>query len=195
MKIIVLHFNKIIMPILTPRYLLLSITTAFLFSCAQSFDKNIKSQFYSVPVDSTLTLNKDIVIKKNTARTFFQNGDIIKEKNLNIYYPHCSITVNTIHKQDKTISPTNFMIYKVEDQEEHAQRFVLFASIKHLSHADGPSIIGQASYYHLKSDDEPDVRTLECVIWGDPFDVKYISISEINSTLGKYFTLNINQTD
>lgn len=172
------------------RILLLSLTSFLVISCSQT-TKNIKSQFYSVPEGSKLSLNKPVTIIRNTARTFFQNGLITKEKNLNIYYPHCSITVNTLTNHDRTLKPTSFVIYKVEDHEEHAKRYIMYASIRNFSHNDGPSIIGQASYYYLKSTDEPDVRTLECVQWGDPFSVEYVSISDINATLGDYFTLNI----
>jgi len=164
---------------------------SFTVSCTQTIDNNIKSQFYSVPEGSTLTLNKPVEIIQNTARTYFQNGLITKENDLNIYYPHCSITVNNLLEHNRTLKPTSFTIYKVEDQEEHAQRFIMYASIKSLSHSDGPSIIGQASYYYLKSADEPDVRTLECVQWGDPFYVKYVSISDIQSALGEFFTLEL----
>lgn len=182
--------NQAIINLLIQRLLLISLTSFLVLSCNQSTN-NIKSQFYSVPEGSRLTLNKPVIIAQNTARTFFQNGLITKEKNLNIYYPHCSITVNNLTNHNRTLKPTSFIIYKVEDQEEHAQRFLMYASIKNLGHSDGPLIIGQASYYYLKSSDEPDVRTLECVQWGDPFYVKYVSISDINSALGDYFTLNI----
>ena len=173
------------------KLMLLCIISSITISCSQTIKKDIESQFYSVPEGSTLTLHKPIAIMQNTARTFFQNGFITKEKNLNIYYPHCSITVNNLVNHNRNLNPTTFTIYKVEDQEEHAKRYILYAAIRKLGQNDGPSIIGQASYYYLKSTDEPDVRTLECVQWGDPFYVKYVSISDINSALGNYFTLTI----
>ena len=173
--------------------LLLSITLISLsLACEPTAVRDLDSQFYSVKSGSKLTLNKTIVIQGNTGRTFFQNGNVTQESDLNIYYPHCSITVNTIVEHNRNIKPTKFNIYKIEDQEEHAQLHVLYASRDAFGFTDGPSIIGQASYYYLKSTDEPDVRTLECVQWGDPYDVRYVSINDIRSALGSYFTLDYN---
>lgn len=164
----------------------------FALGCEPTVVKDLDSQFYSVNTGSVLTLNKPVTIQANTGRTFFQNGKIIKEKNLNIYYPHCSITVNTIVNHNRIIKPTNFTIYKVDDQEEHAQLHVLYVSRGVLGNNDGPSIIGQASYYYLRSLDEPDVRTLECVQWGDPYDVRYVSINDVRSAVGSIFSLVLN---
>lgn len=162
-----------------------------LYSCSTFTNTNIHSQFYSVPVNSILTLNKPIEIKSNTARTFFQYGNIVYENNLNIYYPHCSITVDNLVNYDRTIQPTSFNIYKVIDNEEYAQLNILYASITPFAYNDGPSIIGQASYYYLRSKDAPEVRTLECIQWGDPYDVKYVSIFDIQSSLGSFLTLKL----
>lgn len=173
------------------KFILLTFTLSFICSCNHTHTKDIQSQFYSVEVGSKLILNKPIVIKANTARTFFQSGQVTKEKNLNIYYPHCSITMNNLTDTNRTIMPTMFIIYKVVDDEEYAQIHNLFASINSLGRGDGPSIIGQATYYYLKSIKSPDVRTLECIQWGDPYDVKYVSIADINLSLGEFFTLEI----
>lgn len=160
--------------------------------CAPTVVKDLDSQFYSVNKGSALTLNEPVTIKANTGRTFFQNGKVVKEKDLNIYYPHCSLTVNTIVDHNRDIKPTTFTIYKVNDEEEHARLHVLYVSRGVLGNNDGPSIIGQASYYYLKSLDEPDVRTLECVQWGDPYDVRYVSVNDIRSAIGSIFTLVLN---
>lgn len=172
-------------------YTFLCVFTVMLSACNQATVKDIKSQFYSVPHGSEFILNKPVTIKANTGRTFFQNGSTIKEKSLNIYYPHCSITMNNIVNRNRVLKPTTFIVYKVVDEEEHAQLNILYAAIKSFGHADGPSIIGQASYYYIKSADEPDVRTLECVQWGDPFYVKYVSISDVQNVLGDYFSLKL----
>lgn len=156
-------------------------------------DRNIKdpdSYFYSVPVGSTLRLNQAITIPPNLARRFFQNGQPTLEKNLNIYYPYCSILMNTLVDYERTIKPTTFKIYQVQDDEELAQRFIYYAS-NVLTTPEGPTIIGYATYYFLRSTDEPDVRSLECLQWDDPYNVRYLSINQVRSALGDYFTLEL----
>ena len=159
-------------------------------SCSNSPVKDPDSYLYSVPVGSTLTLNKPITIQANLARQFFQSGQPVLEKDLNIYYPHCSIVMNTLVKSNRTIQPTTFEIYKVLDDEELAQQYILYAA-NLLNLNDGPTIVGYATYYFLRSADVPDIRSLECIQWNDPVDVEYLSINEVRSAIGDYFTLKL----
>jgi len=167
-------------------YLLLTL------SCDQQAIKNEQSYTYSITVGSTLILNHKINIEANLGRTFFQYGKITAEKDINIYYPHCSITVNTIRSHVHTIFPTSFEIIKVINGEEYAQGYMLFADNNLKLASDGPLISGLVSYYYLKSADEPDVRTLECIQWDSLYENNYLSISEIRKSFGSIFTLQLN---
>lgn len=170
--------------------ILVLITTMDLTACSYPVTKDKNSYFYSVPVGTTLTLNKEIIIPANLARRYFQNGESMNEKGIDIYYPHCNILMNTLAEYSRTIKPTVFEIYRVIDEEEHAQRPVYFASTNS-SGVGGPSIIAYSTYYYLRSKNKSDVRSLECLQWGDPYDVEYLSINEIKKSLGDYFTLDI----
>jgi hypothetical protein len=154
--------------------------------------KNEDLYTYSIPVGSTLILNRPISIPANLGRTFFQSGKIVSENSINIYYPHCSLTVNTILDYERTISPTQFTIYKVMDNEEYAQGYILYASSNINVSSDGPIITGLASYYYLRSPTESDVRTLECIQWDSPYENNYLSIREVRKALGDVFSLNLN---
>jgi len=160
-------------------------------SCSTPVVKDPDSYLYSVPVGSILTLNKPITIPANLARLYFQNGNAIAEENLNIYYPHCSLVMNSIVETNRIIQPTTFEIYKVQDDEEFALRYILYAS-NIISQNDGPTIIGYASYYYLHSSDTPDIRSLECIQWNDPVDVEFVTINEVRKSIGDYFTLELN---
>jgi len=176
--------NKIALLII---YLLLTV------SCNQHAMKNEQSLTNSITVGSTLILNQEIKIEANLGRTFFQFGKITPEKDINIYYPHCSITVNTIRSQTYTISPTSFQIMKVINDEEYAQGYMLFADNSLKLASDGPLITGLVSYYYLQSADEPDVRTLECIQWDSLYENNFLSISETRKSLGSIFTLHLNE--
>jgi len=164
--------------------------TLIISGCSVSNIKDQDSYFYSVPVGSTLSLNKTITIPANLARRFFQDGKQMLKKDINIYYPHCSFLMNTLTDVERTIKPTIFEIYKVQDDLELAQRYVYFASIA-LRYNDGLSIVGYASYYYLRSVSAPDVRSLECLQWSDSIDDQYLSINEVKKLLGDYFTLTL----
>jgi len=162
-----------------------------LTACSSPPVKDHDSFFYSVPVGSKLRLNKEITIPANLARRYFQNGKAMKNKDINIYYPHCSLLMNTLVDYERTIKPTVFESYKVMDDEDYAQGRIYFVA-NFLTSADGPTIIAYASYYYLRSSKDSDVRSLECVQWNDPFDIEYLSVNEVKKSLGKYFTLQIN---
>jgi hypothetical protein len=162
-----------------------------LTACSSPPVKDPDSFLYSVPVGSKLILNKEITIPENLARRYFQNGRAIQKNELNIYYPHCSILMNILVDYERVIKPTVFEIYVVEDQRDYAQRPVYVAS-NILNNIDGQTIIGYASLYYLRSPDEPDVRSLECVRWDNPVHIQFLSINEVKKALGQYFRLEIN---
>jgi len=166
--------------------------SGLLSACSLPTSTDENSFLYSVPVGSKLILKQEIPVKASLGRTFIQNGNVVAEHKINIYYPHCSLTTNTLLDHDRIIKPTAFEIYRVVDDVEYAQSYIQYASINFFSHSDGPTIIGHASYYYLHSTDEPDIRTLECVQWGSPEDVRYLSIKEIRATLGDIFSLELN---
>lgn len=165
-------------------------TILALSACATQTEKDQDSNTYSVPVGSTLTLKQGITIPANLARRFFQYGQAMKESDTNPYYPHCSILMNTLTDHQRTIKPTVFEIYKVLDGEEVAQQHILYAQ-NFLASSGGPLIIGYTSYYYLRSADNPDVRSLECIQWDTPVTAEYLSINEIKNALGNYFDLQI----
>ncbi len=172
--------------------LLIVVYLLSILSCSQTIIKDEKSYAYSISVGSKFVLNQEIKIEPQLGRTFIQYGKIKIEKDIDIYYPHCSITVNTIREQAHIISPTTFEVIKIVDEEEYAQGQLLFASTDLKLVSDGPLITGLASYYYLKSADEPDVRTLECIQWDSLYENNYLSISEVRQALGDVFTLQLN---
>lgn len=173
--------------------LTLSIMALLLNACTLPTSTDPDSFLYSVPVGSVLELKQDFPIRAHTARTYMQSGRIVRESDLNIYYPHCSLLTNTLLDYDRFIKPTRFEIYRVVDDEEHAQRYQQYAARLFGFDSDGPTIIGQSSYYYLRSADEPDVRSLICIQWGSPESVQYLSINQVRAVLGNVFSLHIKQ--
>lgn len=172
---------------------LLLAALASVVACSPTVTKDQDSYFYSVPVGSKLHLNQEIIIQANLGRTYFQYGKAVKKKELNLYYPHCSITINTLSERDTIIKPATFEIYKVVDDEQYTQRYIMYASIASFDGDGGSDIVGAVSHYYLRSASEPDVRTLECLQWNSRKDVEYLSINEIRKVLGSTFNLELNE--
>ena len=168
----------------------LLITT--MLACSNENTRDEASFKYSIPVGSKFILNQKITIPPGLGRAFFQDGKVTQEKNLKIYYPHCSITINTLKQNHQIINPAIFNIIKVVDDEEYAQGYILYASNDLKVSSDGPLITGLVSYYYLESATETDVRTLECIQWDTPYENRHLSIKEDRKSLGELFTLIIN---
>ncbi|RDH84992.1 MAG: hypothetical protein DIZ80_05895 [endosymbiont of Galathealinum brachiosum] len=172
---------------------LLILFFVMLFSCSKENIIDERSYKFSIPEGSKLILNREIIISSGMGRTFFQSGKVTAEKDLNIYYPHCSITINTLKDNDQIIKPASFNIIKVIDDEEYVQGYILYASNNIKISSDGPLITGLVSYYYLESKREPDVRTLECIQWDTPYENRHLSIEEVRKSLGNIFSLIINK--
>jgi len=162
-------------------------------SCATEIAIAHDSYKYSVPVCSTLILNQKITIASDLGRTYCQYGKELKKKDIDIYYPHCSITTHKIVSHDRVIYPDSFEIYRVRNEEELAQREVYYASTFFMDRDYGSTITGLSSYYYLRSKSNQDIRTLECLKWDSPGDNEYLSINEVKIALGDIFTLQLNE--
>jgi hypothetical protein len=176
------------------KYILISLMLSSLLAitaCSTPPVKDPDSFLYTVPVGSKLILNKEITIPANLARRYFQDGRAMQKNEVDIYYPHCSILMNTLVDYERVIKPTVFEIYEIEDQRDYAQRPVYVAS-SFLNSIDGQTITGYATLYFLRSPDEPDVRSLECARWDAPLHIQFLSINEVTKALGEYFSLEIN---
>jgi len=91
------------------KYLLISLVLGSMLALAacSSAVKDPDSYLYSIPVGSTLILNKEITIPANRARRYFQNGKAVCKKDIDIYYPHCSLLMNTLVDYERVIKPIN----------------------------------------------------------------------------------------
>ena len=172
--------------------IVISFVSIFLSACSQPALKDHDSNLYSVPVGSTLRLNKAITIPANQARRYFQYGRPIKEKDIDLYYPHCSLVMNTLAMDERTIQPAMFEIYQVIDDNQEVRRYIEYAS-NYLASDSGPVIVGFTSFYYLRSTENPDIISLECLQWNDPYNNDYLTINEVKKVLGDYFTLMIKE--
>lgn len=163
--------------------LILSLT-----ACSMAPITDETSPFYSLPVGSSLELHQSLDIQPNHARTFIQYGKVIKEKAIDRYYPYCEFEISTLSDDIQTIMPDVFEIYKVNDNEHEVSRYFMYASL-FLTQDDGPLILGYATEYSLRSEQQPQVHKLICLYWDDPNTGKYLSLTDIKQALGKIFSI------
>lgn len=161
----------------------------FLASCqsVQPYDED--SRFYEVPTDSRLILNKPVNIAPNLARAYFQYGKPVNKKDIEKYQPHCYLLVSTLSEQEQLIRPDTFTVHRVE------RDFITSAGQQHYASLDmgiiDVSIVEYVNIYHLSSDAQPNVLSLNCLQWADSRDRLYLTVAEVRKTLGDYFTLQL----
>lgn len=138
-----------------------------------------------------LTLNKELVIPANLARVYLQGGQVIPANNVDRYSPNCSLEVRTIHTSAQIILPDKFKILGVKsDEEEASVARPIYAARGFLSNDDGPvSHENWVTHFYLQSANQPDVFRLSCAHWEDPPEARHLTVAEIKSAMGNYFSL------
>ncbi len=161
----------------------------FITSCqsVQPYDES--SRFYEVPVDSSLVLNKPVTIAPNLARAYFQYGKQVSKKDIEKYQPHCYLLVSTLSEQEQIIKPDTFIVHRV------GRDFIVSASQQHYAsiamNMFDVSLVEYVNIYHLSSERQPHVLSLNCLQWADTSDRLYLTVAEVRQSLGDYFTLRL----
>ena len=151
------------------------------------------SQFYSVPVGSTFTLNREITIQPDNTSVYLQNGNIELVANVDFYKPHCTFELYTISEKARVVNPDTFVVTRIVDQSEDVSvKWPRYAALG-MSYGDGPVHLTFSTTMYLESKIQPDVYRMDCKRWDWPAIGEYLSINEMRQALGDYFTLRLAQ--
>ena len=163
---------------------------ALLSACDNSLavrDEN--SQFFSVPLGSTFTLNREITIQPDQTSVYLQNGSIVLVRDVDFYRPHCKFELFTISEQARVVDPDTFVVTRIVDQREDVStEWPRYAALG-MSGVDGPVHLTYSTTMYLESKIQPDVFRMNCKQWDWPATGEFLSINEMRQALGDYFTL------
>jgi hypothetical protein len=154
---------------------------------------NFDSAYFEVPVDSKLTLNRDVTIPPHKKNVFFQFGKALPFQDVNQYREYCALTVFAKKKVPQTIKPDTFHVSKVSRQYlfSLAQANVDVAQV--LNGDDGDTWQVLATVMEIQSDKQQDVINLLCAAWGLPQDISRVTVNGIRAALGDIATLQLAQ--
>ena len=165
---------------------------ALLSACDNSLavrDEN--SQFFSVPLGSTFTLNREITIQPDQTSVYLQNGSIVLVRDVDFYRPHCKFELFTISEQARVVDPDTFVVTRIVDQREDVStEWPRYAALG-MSGVDGPVHLTYSTTMYLESKIQPDVFRMNCKQWDWPATGEFLSINEMRQALGDYFTLTL----
>lgn len=136
----------------------------------------------SVNPASIVQINQHLEIPSRKARVYFQNGAEITKRNIDKIKTYCSVLMQKVHSRGEpllSVSPGRFEIIKVRessDIQNYSRHFnpITFTRYEVMYQVD----------MRLKSDEQPDVRSLVCVKHVGNFYRNYPTLQEIRIALG-----------
>ncbi len=178
---------------------LISVTLVFFLSGCTAFNNmnqryqgNENSEYYRVPVDSTLVLNQSLTIPIRHKRVYFQDGRPLAFYEVNEYQPWCVLRMRAKKDVAQMIAPGEFVVSEVT--REHLYEIARLPILVAQFDTDGGSEMTYqvvATRMELTSDTQPDVRTLSCSRWSIPQDRYWVTIRDVRETLGSIFNLRL----
>ena len=153
-----------------------------------------KSPYYTIPIGSTLTLNREITFPADIVSVFIFDGQIVPRSTIDVYKPHCKFELYDMKPQSQTIQPDTFTIRKVvEHYVTYTPERLLHTKFVLNRHTHGgPSYQPYTTYMYLQSDKQQNVYRLSCLHWEDPVDARYLTVAQIKQVLGDMITLKLN---
>ncbi len=147
-------------------YLLNGVAALLLGGCQALGPGGGKLNFHA---GSILMLNEPITLPARQAHVNLQQGTVVDA--VNNYEVNCEFRFRNLGPQ--VIQPGRFVVRRAGDGEEwfsppYVRRFY--------------------KVLYLKSDQYPDVMTLECQVFDEPNPGRWISVPDMQQALGKYFS-------
>lgn len=181
--------------------IIVALTTLLgLTGCQTLVRQSERGPWTTIPLGSTLTLNRPIPVSKDRARVFFVNGRL---RNVGAsFLPACALEVRTISRDGPQIIQAGpFRIVRVQDYWTEVVRRddLRTIQVRLASHdrGDGGHALIQTGYHFwLESTASPGVMRLTCLgLLADPWEAYPPTIQEIRHALGPLATLEIIEHD
>ena len=179
-----------------------------LLGCATA-PPNESSPWYRIPVGSELVLETQVQVPARQDRVYFQDGAAMDWRQVNIYRPHCALSVADKTETTQSISPDRFSV-----KSSHSERF-----FKQVRRQEQPPQVRPAAFesqvttvagwdrdgrmdyevtalvIDLESARQPHVKTLTCADWGLPQDTIHITVEKVRQALGGMARLELLPTE
>ncbi len=125
----------------------------FLSACQSALIRDDNS-YIEISSQTTIEITQTIEVSPNSARAFFQNGELIKPGQLNLYDVNCEIEINTVSETYQQIEASVFNVISVAQEESpivenlFLRKNIKVASLNYAWASDSPVDIKR--YYHFK---------------------------------------------
>ena len=156
-----------------------------------TFDENSTS--YPPPVGSKFTLKQELAIPAHNAHVDLQDGQPVSQSKLNLYHPYCRLDVQDVRETAQSVQPDDFLVKRVYRQATDvvAQRSGFMRVRRVSDDSGGPTFMIYRTVFELQSARQPQVRRLTCEHWDRPALGDHLSLRQIRTALGEYFTVTL----
>ncbi len=160
---------------------------------------------FMVPAGSTLVLNQTLQVPAWQDQVYFQDGQTMSWRGVNIYMPHCTMKLTTKKETPQTIQSDTFVVKKsytelffMQVQAPEQPRGIQIAAagwgaaepIDFETH-EGMDYKVMAAVMELHSATQPEVVCMICADWGLPPERPHITMNKIRRALGAVMTLQL----
>ena len=162
--------------------LILTLPFAYLLaSCAAQEPITDESDFrMGIPTGSRFTLTQDVTVPEGWARVTIQNGAVVdSRRDINRSQPFCELGTDSVSRG--------------EPQVVTADEFVGGSAVRSRSTTIGREDKTYTTRITLRSEQQPNVRTLTCEQTGDPMFSRDLTITQIRTALGGIIELQLAQ--
>ncbi len=170
-------------------------------ACASPGDHGPDSPYHAFPEQMRLTLHQPLAIPAEAATVPLQSGRIVPRNGVQEQEPHCVFEVNTVATSQQTVQPGTFQVTRVQRRVQTFSGMPVFHHYSlfrphrvGLDRGDGPSHVYFITEFRLRSEQQPDVRSLTCLhnqaAPASPF-ARHLTLGEMRQALGAYFSLEL----
>ena len=148
------------------------------------------STLYPPPAGSRFTLLQELSIPAHSAHVDLQGGKTVSLSKLNQYHPYCRLEVQDVRETPQSLRPDEFLVKRVYRQiTDMAGQRPGFIRVQKVSDDGGPTILIYHTVFELSSARQPQVRWLTCEHWDRPALGDHLSLRQIRTALGAYFSI------
>jgi len=161
-----------------------------LTACQQNPVRFEDSPYALFPAGTVLTQHKDLTLPANSFSVVVQNGIIVRPDNLDWYQTNCTLRSENRTATSRTLKPGDYQIISSERHNEETMLPVRMAGLG-LIRVEGDSSKIIILSLKLKSELNPFIVRMTCRDWGEYFDDKYLTLSQVRAALQPLFSIKL----
>lgn len=151
-----------------------------------------QGEYVSISPKAWIEVKNKVSVEADSARAFFQLGELIHSSRLNLYEVNCELEVRDVLDTEQTISPDRFKIIKAQQDQSP---IVFFPNQKihyAINREEGPSDIKRFWKFTLQSQQQPNVMHLICRGVQDfPANAELPTVEEMQQALGSLVDIHL----